>query len=168
MKGRCISHDGIHVYPEYCELSLQQLLSISKDKEGIVIGSLPVGNLNEVFAVFRGATLYMRAKYRVPSMESDVVPGVEKPEVAELVNKNVLILICYEIMFPEDYIIQKQKIDAIVHMVGFPMYSEEQKEGWVAMQKALSLIYNCPLICSCGGVGGEMNISGVMLPEKLR
>jgi len=127
------------------------------------IATILVGNT--ALVIKEGKTLYLRKKYRnYPHSPSKPLNG-RKPEVIQLKKKKVLILICYELLFPEDYLPTLSKPDIILHMIGFPMEDENQKEGWIAVQKTLSIVYNCPLVCCCGGEEGRMNITRIVKPE---
>ena len=81
----------------------------------------------------------------------------------------ILILICYEICFPEDYYhLIGGDIDLIVHLVGYPMYDRHQYKAWYALQKALVKHFNVPLISSCGGNSDDpMNLTHIITPKML-
>lgn len=166
MKGECISYSGVVLYPEYCGYSMDTLIRASRGDERVRIASVLYKNENVAVALCDGKLLYKRAKYHLHKDEAErgVKSGVKKPEVTMLDGRSVLILICYEILFPTEYLPQQRDIDLVVHLVGTPMHSEGQREGWVALQKMLSLLYLCPVMCCCGGSRGRMNISGVTLP----
>lgn len=163
MKGECVSHNGFVIYPEYCGYNAQSLIRASRGDERVRVASVLYKHENVAIALRNGFLLYRRAKYHLHESEIDegVRRGVEKPEVVMLGGRNVLILICYEMLFPAEYLPQRRDVALIVHLVGAPMYSEAQREGWVALQRMLSLLYSCPVICCCGGPKGRMNISGV-------
>ena len=168
MKGEPFSYVDMAtqfvVYPEYCELSLGCLIGRSVKVGGYHVATLMVGNQNEAVVYHDGEDVYSRSKYRLTGSEirDGVRQGVLKPEVFNLGWVNTLILVCYEIVFPEDYLSIKERVDLVIHMIGMPMFSEEQREGWVALQKVLSLTYKCPVVCCCGGKPGRMNITGVI------
>lgn len=170
MKGECISYNGVVLYPEYCGYSMGALIRASRGDERVRIASALYENENVTVALCDGKLLYKRAKYHLhkDEVEGGVKSGTEKPEVAILDGRNVLILICYEILFPAEYLPQQHGIDLVAHLVGTPMHNEEQREGWVALQKMLSLLYLCPVVCCCGGPRNRMNISGITLPEEVR
>jgi len=166
MTGIPINYQEFTVYPEYCNLSLDHLMDQSIKTGKYQVATSEVGNQNQVVVVYRGKTIHTRGKYRLHHTEVDrgIKPGRLKPRVFNFGGRNTLILICYEIVFPEDYLDIRRKVDLIIHIVGQPMFSEEQREGWVALQKALSLVYNCPVVCCCGGYKDRMNITGVTTP----
>ena len=170
VKGNPVIYQNWVVYPECCEENLEE---VSKNTDNYVIGTNPVqyknGPICNILDVYYlGGILYMRGKHRIHLTEK-ASPGL-KPEIIRIGAQSILPLICYEILFPEDYLPQsghlRRPVDLIIHMVGFPMYDINQKEAWVAMQKTLSIMFNCPLVCCCGGEPGEMNISGVVLPGR--
>ena len=158
------SSEEFTVYPEYCGLSLEELSKNSMDGT-YHIATLPLLGHNMMVIHYKGEKIYSRPKYRLFKTEHEVTPG-EVPPITLNINNNLMLpLICYELMFPEDYLKLYQWVSVIIHMVGFPMYDENQKEGWVAMQKALTIIYNCPLVCCCGGPMNNFNISGIIYPQ---
>lgn len=162
MKGSSFSYDNFVVYPEYCELSYSELCRLSLGDSNFHAATLPLLGYNTCVVFYGGRRLLSRPKCRLHSSEEDVSPGEARPAVFVLGGKRVLMLICYEIVFPEDYLPVKMEADLVIHMVGQPMFSEEQREGWIALQKAISLIYRCPVVCCCGGKRGRMNITGVV------
>ena len=168
MKGKPITYKTFTVYPELCGYSLEEFTAISKvASSNYHIASVRVPTkskfLNMGVIIRNGQIFYRRLKSRLhyPD-ESDTLEGKIKPEVIQLDEKNILFLVCYELLFPEDYLPVKTKPDIVIHIVGCPMVDEEQREGWVAMQKALAIMLGCPLVCCCGGDRGRMNISAVM------
>lgn len=164
MKGTPLDYQNFTVYPEYCGLSLDYLIVQSRTTNNYVIATVERGYQNMAVVFYKGGMVYARSKYRLHSseVEKGIKPGSLKPGVVSLDGRNVLILICYEIVFPEDYLGGRERVELVVHMVGQPMFSEEQREGWIALQKALSLVYGCPVICCCGGHRDRMNITGVI------
>ena len=172
MKGNPIIYKNFTVYPEYCEMSAVDLMRESERDDNFHIAAIPsVGKV--VGIVLRhGKIIWSRAKYNLTNEEikAGLVAGISSPRPTELGGKDVLILICYEILFPHDYLFLRKngtpddQIDLIVHMIGFPMYDENQREGWIAMQDTLSIIYRCPLVCCCGGLTpyDRMNISRII------
>jgi predicted amidohydrolase len=168
MRGIPISYDNFTVYPEYCELNLTQLREISLCNPRYLVASILENHHNTAYLLRLGNVLYTRDKYR-PHPSEKVGRGSQGPSTVILPDRTkVLLLICYEILFPEDYLPLQEYPDLIIHLVGIPMFDEEQREGWVAMQKALSIILNCPLVCCCGGPVGRMNITGVVKEGVLR
>jgi len=163
MKGKAITYQNYTVYPEYCELNLCQLLHKSTQDKNYHIATLSESNTARV--IKEGKILYYREKYRDYPPSPSKPPNGIKPEVIQLEKKKVLILICYELLFPEDYLPTLSKPDIILHMVGWPMEDENQREGWIAVQKTFSIVYNCPLVCCCGGEEGRMNITRIIKPE---
>jgi len=164
MKGTPVTYKEFTVYPEYCELPLKELINNSLDGN-YHIATLPILGYNMMVISYIGKQIYSRPKFRLFKTE-EAQPGRSKPVIAKMGSTCTLPLICYELLFPQDYLKLYLKPDIIIHMVGFPMQDENQKEGWVAMQKALSIIYNCPLVCCCGGPMNDLNISGVITPNK--
>ncbi len=74
----------------------------------------------------------------------------------------ILDLICAEMLFPEDYW-SEEDVDLIVHHVGFQMADEHQWFGWKAMQKALTLHFDCPLLCCVGNENaGDLVLTGLV------
>ena len=169
MKGTPITYklpdssEEFTVYPEHCELPLEELRANSLDGN-FHIATIPETGNNMMVIHYKGERLYSRPKFRLHNTEQ-ATPGINPPEVIYCNHNRILPLICYELLFPQDYLKLYLKPDLIIHMVGFPMQDENQKEGWVAMQKALSIIYNCPLVCCCGGPMNDLNISGVTYPK---
>ncbi len=169
MEGNSIAYRNFTVYPEYCGFTAQEILDRSKLDDSYHIGTTLVYSsyyqqiMNIAVVANKGRLVGSRAKHQLylPT-ESYLTPG-PKPGLTKLDNgENILILICYELVFPEDYVLIKP--DLMVHMVGAPMYDENQREGWVALQKSFSITHQCPVICCCGGPEGRMNITGVTLP----
>lgn len=169
MKGSPVQYEDVVVYPEYCELSIPVLRDASGDGR-YHIAALPALGSNLGVAVRQGDVVWTRSKCRLHPSEKGVAEGRVPPCSIRLGALNVLILICYEVLFPQDYLLQaldpsegaSGQVNLIVHMVGSPMHNEEQREGWVAMQEALSLLFDCPLVCCCGGKSGGMNISRIL------
>lgn len=174
MKAKPFKYQNVLLYPEYCGLSLEQLQEVSGKTTDIVIASTVHEDENRCFILKGGEEVYYRAKYRLYSNEvGEVNKGSLPPSLVFVSTVGwVLPIICYELMFPEDWFAISRVVDVhmVLHMVGFPMFSEEQREGWVAMHKAISLAYGCPVVCCCGGESGRMNITGVIIDgrESLR
>lgn len=163
MEGKTLKYQDFTIYPECCGHSIKDLLEASKENDSYHIAAIP--EYSQILAVVfhKGEVMYTRAKHRLHPSETQVKEGSEKPTIATLNGKRILILICYEIMFPEDYLQKKPPIDLVIHMVGYPMRDENQREGWIALQKCLALTYNCPVVCCCGGERTPMNITGVTM-----
>jgi len=162
LRGRVVKHNNFTVYPEYCGCSEEQLASRSKMDERYHIASVLQGSKNVVMVFHKGTMIYSRAKCHLYPGESAVEEGKPRPEIVLLGDTFVLILICYEIIFPEDYLpLMRDGADLVVHIVGYPMTDENQREGWIALHKCLSLVFDCPVVCCCGGEEGRMNISGI-------
>ena len=113
-----------------------------------------------------GKVIYQRSKYRLYPGEYCEKGGDESPpRTVSIGEHKILLLNCYEILFPSDYLVQNESNpNLVVQLVGVPMFDENQREGWVGLQQCLSLYYKCPVICCCGGRKGRMNISGVTMP----
>lgn len=164
MEGKPLEYQNFTVYPEYCGLSSDYLMDMSNLAFNYQVAALEVNSQIVVFIFHNGKVIHSRRKFRLHESEvgRGLRPGLIKPKIVNLDGRNILILICYEIMFPEDYLPIKEKVDLIIHMIGHPMLDENQREGWVALQRSLSLVYNCPVVCCCGGEEGRMNITGVI------
>lgn len=173
MKGSPIVYENFTVYPEYCEISAADLMSMSGEESKVIIAAVPAVR-NVVGIVFKkGRIIWSRAKYELTNEEkkAGTIAGIAAPRPINLNGRHVLILICYELLFPRDYLFLKangapdDEVDLIVHMVGFPMFDENQREGWIAMQDTLSKIYHCPLVCCCGGPdpSDRMNITRIIM-----
>lgn len=162
MKGETLTYQNFTIYPEYCDHSIEELLEISKKDTQYHISAIAMNSKILTVVLYKGHMVYARTKHRLHVSETWAKAGSEKPGVTDLNRKKVLILICYEIMFPEDWIKIEDHPDLVIHMVGYPMFDENQREGWVALQKCLSLVYNCPVACCCGGERNQMNITGVI------
>lgn len=160
MKGEPVEYGGFVVYPEYCDLAYNDLKVLSARDDNYYVATMPILGYNMCIVFRGGRKVLTRPKYRIHASE-DVMPGFSPPCVVELGGSRVLILICYEMLFPDDYM-QAKDVDFVVHMVGEPMHDEEQREGWAALHKVLAYLYSCPVICCCGGVPGRMNLSGVV------
>lgn len=169
MKGESVSYGNVTVYPEYCDLTTDDLLLASKEDMSYHIAAKVSGRENRVFVYHDDWLEHARSKYRLHSseIEEGLTRGTVRPKAVKLGGVSVLILICYELLFSQDYLLQNiNKTDLVVHLVGQPMFSEVQREGWVAMHEVLSCLYRCPVVCCCGGSVGRMNISGVTLIES--
>jgi len=167
MRGKSVRYGGFVLHPEYSGLSPYELAQASLDGT-FQVASLLGGGSNRGVVYHLGKLVWERTKYRLYESEVGLVKGDRAPLAVELGSANVLLLICYELMFPQDYLLQnKGKVDLVLHMVGVPMFSEDQREGWVALQRVLALVYECPVVCCCGGRrGGRMNISGVTYSDE--
>ncbi|KKK71391.1 hypothetical protein LCGC14_2914400, partial [marine sediment metagenome] len=152
------------LHPEYWGKTTHDLRLESQDDEKYHIASQEFNRQNRLFVYHEDWLIHDRAKYRLHSSEvkDGLEPGDELPRTVPIRDKRVLILICYEVLFPEDYLLQnKGNVDLVLHMIGEPMFNEDQREGWIAMQQAISIMYQCPVICCCGGKKGRMNITGI-------
>ena len=169
MKGNPVVFGDFMVHPEYCGLSQYELHRLSLDSRfNFQIATLEEGGHNVLMVYYSGALAYMRMKYRlhVSEAKKGIVPGTEPPKAVRIGRLWVLPLVCYELLFPEDYWQACQnRPDLIIHLVGTPMHSEEQREGWTALQRLLVYVCECPLVCCCGGESGRMNLSGVLRPN---
>lgn len=76
----------------------------------------------------------------------------------------VLPLICYEIIFPKLWTQAAgvSNVNFVTHHVGSPMFDIFQLEGWRALQEMVGLLFDCDIICSCGGKKSPMNLSGII------
>lgn len=166
MKGQPLRYQEFDIHPEYCELDPEYLQARSVSTGLYQVATLVSDSKNKAVGYARGVTVFTRDKYKLHPSElaNGILSGAVRPRPTYLGGKSVLILICYEILFPEDYLPVDVRVgvDLVIHVVGTPMFSAEQKEGWVAMQKALSLMLDCPVACCCGGERGPMNITGVI------
>ena len=164
MKGSPVTYKDFVLHPEYWGKTTHDLRLESQDDEKYHVASQEFGNQNKVFVYHNDWLVYERAKYRLhPSeIETGLERGNELPYTTRMGDKRVLILICYEILFPEDYLLRNRHIDLVLHLVGRPMFDENQREGWIAVQQATSIMYQCPVVCCCGGKKGRMNITGVI------
>ena len=134
MEGTPVTYKEFTVYPEYCELPLEELRDNSFDGN-YHTATLPISGYNMMVIYNKGERIYSRPKYRLHNQETEqVIPGEGLPKVIKTGSISILPLICYELLFPEDYLKLYLSPKVIIHMVGFPMYDENQKEGWVAMQ----------------------------------
>jgi len=171
MVGEPLDYRGaIRLYPEYCGYTYEELEWISHSyPDALVVASIVHDRQNLCLAFRRGVELYRRGKCRLYGDEKFTVErGVAPYPFVDKVLGYILPIVCYELMFPEDYIGNYigLRLDYVVHMVGWPMVSEEQREGWVAMHKALSIVLGCPVLCCCGGKRGRMNITGVVTKQQ--
>ena len=82
-------------------------------------------------------------------------------------HNKILVLLCYEICFPEDYYHLAGDVDLIFHLVGYPMYDRTQYKAWFALQKALSSHFDVPLVSCCGGKMNKFNMTHSFHPERL-
>ena len=155
-----IKYKNFIVYPECGKVSIKKLKHESQNNQYVVTSRIE-NDFNKLVIYYNEKRVYERAKYRIYKDEN-VLQGIRKPEVIRLGDKKVLVLICYEILFPEDYVKKIKDVDVIIHIVGFPMYDENQMEGWIGMQKILSITFDCPVVCSCGGDETNMNITGIV------
>ena len=160
MRGKSITYENFTVYPEYCGLSYKELQELSSEDDKFHIASLPTLGYNMCVVLQGGKKVASRPKY-YPHSSENILPGRTPPIPFKLGNDWVLVLICYEILFPKSYLSQTKPINVILHLVGQPMFSEEQREGWVALQEALAIHFRCPVVCCCGGPEGHMNITGI-------
>jgi len=160
MIGESITYEDFTVYPEYGrDQNPYDFAETAKDSNYHII-TLAHKNKNTAVIAKSGKVIWQRSKHRLFGNESELFAG-ELPYLAFLNGRKVLPLICYELLFPEDYWNIKG-VDLVIHMVGFPMYDINQKEAWIAIQKAVSLHFKCPVVCCCGGFRNEMNISRVV------
>jgi len=150
MDGTPVTYRDFIVFPE-CGETLEGLRSFSKQANGYyVVGPVENGRYTILHILYNGTSLYNRDKFRVATRFEGIEKGGVPPRVVGLSDANILPLICFEILFPEDYLPIEGKVDLVVHCVGCPMFDEDQKEGWVAMQKTLSIVLGCPVVCCCG------------------
>lgn len=113
----------------------------------------------------KGQVIGQREKFRLTKSE---VPsrtrGLLKPQVIEVEGIKVLPIICYELLYPKDYLHIKN-VDVITHHVFSPMFNLEQYEGWKAMYHTLSVFFNCPVVSASGPpFHTPMNVTGIVLP----
>lgn len=170
MKARPIRYQNVLLYPEYCGLSIFQLAEVSGSTTDVVVAATVYEGENRCVILRRGEVVYSRAKHRLYVSEvGGVKAGKLPPSLIHVSTIGwVLPIICYELMFPEDWFAPSKVVDVrmVLHMIGSPMHGENQREGWVAMHKAVSLAYGCPVVCCCGGKLGRMNITGVVQDGK--
>jgi predicted amidohydrolase len=172
------------VYPEYTHLDWKDYQGIALDTGATVIG----GNKNTFHQYAEDNRKHIQA---IVSREdghpyifayrgkTHLTSGEKKEGFVEAHPKNgypiwdtnrnkILVLICYEICFPEDYYhLAEQDIDAVFHLVGFPMFDRNQYKPWYALQKAIVKHFDCPLVSSCGGDEGDLNLTHVITPEMV-
>jgi len=162
MKGNTIIYENFTVYPEYCELPYKELQRLSLLDDNFHVATLPILGYNMGLVFHQGRVVARRPKYRLHFSEN-ITPGRSQPTGLILGDKRVLILICYELLFPEDYLLQNRdrRADLVLHLVGYPMFSEYQKEDWTALHKVISILYSCPVVCCCGGEQTPMNLTGI-------
>jgi hypothetical protein len=129
-----------HIYPEAACETVSDVPIIGQD---LIISGVYNGNGVKAVIMQGGAVLWRRGKHRLTSRES----GFHKGPPPELYN-GLLVLICYELLFPEDY--YHLQPTHVVHLVGFPMYSEHQYKAWYGLQKAACRHFRCPLVSVSG------------------
>lgn len=154
------------IYPEYTNYTPEDYRELSRETGNIIIGGLYDPPFISVCLVDEGIVVASRGKTRITS--SELGKGFRNcPTLIHPFHHGdlrILPIICKEILYPEDYyqIHGWGAVDFITHHVGYPMYDKIQKDAWVALQKAMKEHFGVPVICSCGGETGPMNITGIV------
>ena len=173
MKSITVKNVEVTITPEYFS-SFDSISELATKIKGVFIGSH--ANYNKVgISIFHNGTLIgTRTKHRLTKTEIDTgrIPGKEKPRVFEVAGLRILPIICYELLYPKDYIFSKN-VDLVTHHVYSVMFDLCQYEGWKAMYHTLSAHFDCPVITACGApnrLGLDkrfliMSTSGIVRPN---
>lgn len=144
------------VFSEYAMRNHGDYAKIATDSKKYVIGgSLETHRISVSLYSPDGELLGKRDKTHLFPSEKD---GVRQEGdrifpfefVANGKKLTLLPILCYELLFPEDWIDSKFKPDFITHHIGFPMFDAVQDEDWFSMQKVLALRFKCDVVVSCG------------------
>lgn len=173
MKSITVKNVKVTITPEYFG-SFDSIKALASKIKGVFIGSY--ASYNEVgIAIYNnGLFIGSRLKHRLTKTEIGTgrKPGKEKPNVFEVAGLRILPIICYELLYPKDYL-QHKEVDLITHHVYSVMFDLAQYEGWKAMYHTLSVYFDCPIIISCGSPSLlsldnrflTMDVSGIVKPE---
>ena len=111
-----------------------------------------------------GQPIWQKTKHRITGWEREhgFIPG-PPAYLAEVGGLRILVLICKEILHPEDWWDQVPA-DLAVHQVGFPMFDRHQANGWRALHRALALHIGGPVLVQVHGEvdDPDTRISGVV------
>ena len=174
MKSITVKNVKVTITPEYFG-SFDSIRALASKTKGVFIGSY--ASYNEVgIAIYNnGLFIGSRLKHRLTKTEIDTGrrPGKVKPKVFEVAGLRILPIICYELLYPKDYVFEYRKVDLITHHVYSVMFDLCQYEGWKAMYHTLSIYFNCPVITSSGSPSVlsldnrflTMDVSGIVKPE---
>lgn len=97
-----------------------------------------------------GVILHKRYKYRHFGQEG--LTKAELPRIVTLLPAGITILplICFEMLFPEDWFNSTGHVDFVVHLISSEMQDSHQAEGWQALHKILCLRFCCDVVVSSG------------------
>lgn len=112
-----------------------------------------------------GKILYKRYKYRHFGQEGLI--KAEKPEIVHLDGFTILPLICFEMLFPEDWFnLPAAGVNFIVHLISSEMQNSHQAEGWEALHKVLQMRFYCDVVV-VSGTKEEMGIPSPINPYPI-
>jgi len=132
-----------------------------KNKDTIYIGASRELDFMLGYVYYNGVPIYSRGKYRI-QVERDYTKPIPTPPMPFCFNNlNGLLIICYELEFPQDYLHFKQNLDFVAITINRIMDDEDQKLLWLALIQDIINEYDCPVIVCCGGEDNNLNISGV-------
>ena len=156
-----LEHKDFLIFSEYYNGLEEDLFKLSVDTEKTVLSGIQDFVGVKAVIIKNGKLIHYRYKHRLTSGEM-LIMGHQRgtlPKPYNVDDKNVLQLMCYEICFPEDFYNLDNKIDLIVHHIGFPMYDRNQYIAWEALQKAAVEHFKCPLVSVCGGKNNSLNLT---------
>ena len=161
------------VFSEYTPFTLRDYQKIASDEGVTVIGGYLGMGVN--VCVTNGDTTFVRSKVHLTTQEKRVGLREGKAIYPFTINDHTILpILCYEICFPEDYYplkdscsisspsIDSCSIDLITHHVGYPMKNHVQYQPWKALQEAMAIHFQCPVISVCGGELNKMNLTGII------
>jgi len=155
------------VYSEYLTNNPENYAEVAKVEKKYVIGGAREKDCVSV-SMYSPDGEFIGRRYKKHltqgEIETGTIPanGEISPFVIEKEKIEVLPIICYELLFPEDWLHLDIKPYFITHYIGFPMYDKIQDEAWFAMQKVLSLRFKCDVVVACGEGREGINNSGII------
>ncbi len=169
-----INYDGIDfmIYSEYATTNPNEYSKIARINKCYVIGGAteekcvssslfdPEGKL----IAARNKTHLIKSELASGKLPGD---GIFPFEINANGKKiTILPILCYELLFPEDWIGIESKPNFVIHHIGFPMFNKGQDMDWFSMQKMLALRFKCDVVVACGNGEAEgtdaINNSGVV------
>lgn len=135
--------------------SLNFLIKMAKKYKKIIIGSALIQinsiNKNRAYVVYPNGNYAFYDKKKLFGKEKELIKEGDKHLIIQVNAWKILILLCYDLRFPEWSRMNKQEYDAIVYLAQWP---EKRIEAWNTLLKARA-IENVSYVLGVNSSGGK-------------
>jgi len=135
--------------------SLNFLIKMAKKYKKIIIGSaltqVNSNNRNRAYVVYPNGNYAFYDKKKMFGKEKGLLKEGDKHLIIQVNGWKILILLCYDLRFPEWSRMNKQEYDAIIYLAQWP---DKRIDAWNTLLKARA-IENLSYVIGVNGSGGD-------------